>query len=465
MRRAGWLLVLLLAVPAASRAAAADLRAVSLPSKALAMAPARDAQGAPGLALLFAEGEERSLRFLDPATGRLEVLAAKLPEEVVSLHSFDFGNGPQLVLGARGALYSVGKEGALEKLLEDPGFEPQSLRGFTGTLKGALPVARAGRLDLLFPAGSSLEVRASFPLPVKAERKSWGLSLTSPSVSVLPGAGEEPALFAAGPVAHGKRRLLTMLFSPGGGEPVEAWSQLPAEEILDQSRFLRIDGRPALMATAYEKIGIFQKKRVRVFFLEKDRSRGGTPPVLATETECPAWGRLDIVAADMDGDSRQDLALMCDRGIVDHSLRVAVHRGLGGGKFEARPRIWDQEIDARDWLYAPGLTEDGRPGLMVLNQDGLVVYGLEAKGKPLTPRPVRNLAVGPVATPETVHTVAVGAGTAKEGEEGGKVLTMETLEIRSLQKMDVTGDGQEEILVRSEGKDGQTTLLVVRQMP
>lgn len=455
MRRAACLLILGLAL-GTSAGAATNLRTVALPGDALSMAPARDAQGAPGLALLFADGEERSLRFLDPATGRMETLATALPKEAVSLHSLDFGNGPQLLLGAKGVLYSV-QDGKVEKLLEDPGFTPQSLRGLNGTLKGALPVARAGRLDLLTPAGSALEVRASFPLPVKAERKSWGLSLTSPPVSILPGAGEEPALFAAGPVAHGKRRLLTLLFSPGG-EPVEAWSQLPAEEILDKSVFLRLDGRPALMASTYEKIGVFQKKRVRVFFLEKDRSRGGSPPVLAAETECPAWGRLDIVAADMDGDSRQDLALICDRGILDRSLRVAVHRNLGG-KFEARPRIWDQEMEARDWAYVPGLV-DGRPGLLVSNEAGLVVYGVEAKGsKPLTAKPVRSLSQE--TTEKVVHSVAVGAGAGQEDEEGGGVMTMETLGIRSLQRMDVTGDGQEEILIRSE-KDGKATLTVLR---
>lgn len=463
MRRAGWLLVLTLAAAGpASASPEGIMRAVSLPGRPLAMTPARDAQGVPGLALLFAEGEERTLRFLDPATGRLAVLAAKLPEEAASLHSFDFGSGPRLFVGGRGVLYTVGQDGALAKILEDPGFEPGSLRGVTGTLKGALPVARAGRLDLLLPSGSSLAAQASFPLPVKAERKSWGLSLTSPAVSVLPGAGEEPALFAAGPVAHGKRRLLTLLFSSAGGDAVEAWSQLPAEEILDRSVFLRLDGRPALMASTYEKVGIFQKKRVRLFFLEKDRSRGGAPPVLATETECPAWGRLDAVAADLDGDSRQDLALICDRGIVDRSLRVAVHRNLGGGKLEARPRIWDQEMEARDWIYAPGLTEDGRPGLLVSNQEGLVVYGIEAKGsRPLTARPVRTLSLE-APTPAPVHTVAVGTGA---GKEDGKVMTTETKGGRSLQKMDVTGDGREEIVVRSEGKDGQATLFVVRQMP
>jgi hypothetical protein len=462
MRRAGWLLLLLLAAPLS---ASTEMRAVALPGRPLAMTPARGPQGAPGLALLFVDGEERTLRFFDPATGRLEVLNAKLPEEVTSLHSFDFGSGPRLLLGGQGVLYSVGQDGALEKILEDPGFTPGSLRGVTGTLKGALPVARAGRLDLLLPSGASLVSKASFPLPVKAEKKSWGLSLVSPAVSVLPGAGEEPALFAAGPVAHGKRRLLTLLFSPAGGDPVEAWSQLPAEENLDQSVFLRLDGRPALAASTYEKVGIFQKKRVRVFFLEKDRSRGGAPPVLATETECPAWGRLDVVAADMDGDSRQDLALICDRGIVDRSLRFSVHRGLGSGKFEARPRIWDQEMEARDWVYAPGLTQDGRPGLLVSNQSGLVVYGLEAKGsKPLTAKPVRTLAPEPPA-PAPVRTVEVGVGVGNEDGEDGKVMTAVTQGVRSLQKMDVTGDGQEEIVIRSEGKEGQSTLLVLRPMP
>lgn len=467
MRRAGWL-VLILILLAGPSSASTEMKAISLPGSPQAMMPARDAQGTPGLALLFVKEEERSLRFLDPVSGRLEVLAANLPEEAASLHSFDFGSGPRLLVGGKGVLYSVGPDGALEKILEDPGFTPGSLRGVTGTLKGSLPIARAGRLDLLVPSGSSLVSKASFPLPVKAERKSWGLSLTSPSVSVLPGAGEEPALFAAGPVAHGKRRLLTLLFSAAGGDPVEAWSLLPAEENLDNSVLLRLDGRPALAVTTYEKIGVFQKKRVRVFFLEKDRSRGGTPPVVAAQTECPAWGRLDVMAADMDGDSRQDVAVICDRGILDRSLRVAVHRNLGSGKFEAKGRIWDQEMEPRDWVYAPGLTEDGRPGLLISNEAGLVVYGLESKGsKPLTVKPVRTLSPEPPA-PAPVHTVEVGTGPSREdGEDGedGKVMTMDTQGVRSLQKMDVTGDGQEEIVIRSEGEGGVSTLIVLRQMP
>ena len=134
MKRAGWLLVLILAVSGPS-SAAIEMRSVALPGAPLAMMPARDAQGTPGLALLFAKGEERSLSFLDPATGRLEVLAAKLPEEAASLHSFDFGNGPRLLVGGQGILYSVGPDGALEKILEDPGFTPGSLRDATGTLK------------------------------------------------------------------------------------------------------------------------------------------------------------------------------------------------------------------------------------------------------------------------------------------------------------------------------------------
>src|SRR5690606_23195965 len=115
-------------------------------------------------------------------------------------------------------------------------------------------VVRFGSLDLVpisrggSPAEAAPEHR--FELPRRAQRRSWGLRLTSPGAQPFDRAGsaEDPPCFATEPEAHGPRlRVLLLCPGPAGDrEPEETWALLPGEETVTESRFGLLDGAPAL---------------------------------------------------------------------------------------------------------------------------------------------------------------------------------------------------------------------------
>jgi hypothetical protein len=352
--------------------------------------------GRSGVALLVAANRDgkgaKTLLFLDPARRGVERLADGLHEEVNALAAFDLaGEGAAVpIAGMPGVLFTPSGGGA-RRVLEQPDAD---LRSVTGALAGRpwLPVARTGLLELFGSAAGALARRASFPLPVRAERLRWGLRLTSPPVTLLTG---DPPLFAIGPEEVGRRRIKTLLLQPGGGEMEEAWSLLPADERLTSDRrYLRFDGTPALAATTFERIGVLAKKRVRLFVLKKDRSRQGSAPVLAFETDCPLWYPLDVASINAVGDLNKDLALVHPGGLRGRELLVTIYRGLGHGRFDPYPRRWKLNDEAADWLYGTDLTADGVPDLLVLVKDRLVLYAGDAKGsRPLTGKPVWSVTV------------------------------------------------------------------------
>jgi hypothetical protein len=211
-------------------------------------------------------------------------------------------------------------------------------------------------------------------------------------VTLLPG---DPPLFAVGPEVSGRRRLQTILIPAAGGETIESWSLLPADErLMYDRRYLRIDGVPMLAATSFQKIGVFAKKRFRLFLLGRDRSRKGSAPILAFETDCPLWYPLDAASADADGDGHQDLVLVHPVGLRGKELLTSVYRGLGNGRFDPKPRSWKLGAETTDWLYGTDLTGDGVPDLLVYAGDRLFLYAGDAKAsRPLSGRPVWAAAV------------------------------------------------------------------------
>jgi hypothetical protein len=338
-------------------------------------------------------------------------------------------------------------------VLEEPNVD---LRSVAGNAAGRpwIAAARTGLLELLGPApGGGLARVASFPLPVRAERPRWGLRLESPPVTLLPG---DPPLFAVGPETVGRRRIRTLL-QPAAGEAVEAWSLLPADErlMLDR-RYLRLDGAPALAATTFGKIGVFAKKRFRLFLLGRDRSRKGSAPVFAFETDCPLWYPLDAYAADADGDGRQDLVLAHPAGLRGRETLVAAYHGLGGGKFDPEPRRWKLNDEASDWLYGPDLTGDGVPDFIVFVKDRLLVYAGDPRGsRPLAGRPVWAV------------TVAGAPKNDRRGEEQGSADEEESLgeaagpeRERLLQAFELPGGGRV-VFAQGVQKDGRSVLTVI----
>ena len=311
-----------------------------------------------------------------------------------------------------------------------------------------IPVAHTGLLELLGSAGGGLARVRSFPLPVTAEHLRWGLRLASPPVTLLPG---EPPLFAAGPEAAGRRRLKTVLLPADGSAPSEAWSLLPADErLMYDRRYLRLDGAPALAVTTFGKVGVFAKKRFRLFLLSRDRSRKGSSPVLAFETDCPLWYPLDAVAADADGDGRQDLVLAYPGGLRGKELLVSAYRGLGGGRFDPDPRRWKLSDQATDWYYGADLTGDGTPDLLVYVGDHLLLYPGDPKGsRPLAGRPLWSFPV-PGAPKQDRK--------GEEDETGGEAPGPQRE--RLLQVLELPGGGRIVLAQGAQG-DGRTVLTFV----
>jgi hypothetical protein len=308
-------------------------------------------------------------------------------------------------------------------------------------------VAHTGVLELLAAGpGGTLVRKSSFPLPVKAERQRWGVRLSSPPLSLLPG---DPPLFAAGPDVEGRRRLKTVLQPADGTAPVEAWSLLPGGERLAGDRvYLRLDGAPALAAASFEKIGVFAKKRFRLFLLNRDRSRKGSPPVFSTDTDCPLWFPLDVTAADVDGDGRQDLVLSHPGGLRGKELLVSAYHGLGNGKFDPNPRRWKLGEEVTDWRYGADLTGDGLPDLLVYVGDRLLLYPGEAKGRPVAGKALWSFPVSGAPKREQRNGEdAAGPGPERE---------------RSLELLELPGGGRI-AFARGAQKDGRTVLTFVER--
>ncbi|MEA2604787.1 MAG: FG-GAP-like repeat [Acidobacteriota bacterium] len=411
--------------------------------------------GRPGVALLLAAGRDgkgaKSLLFLDPERKSLQRLIDNLHEEVNAVVAFDLAGGGVTgpLAGMPGEIFAPAGGGGARRVLNESKVD---LRSVTGDVAGRpwLPAAHTGLLELFDRgSGGTLQHRTVFQLPVKAEKQRWGLRLSSPPVTLLPG---DPPLFAVGPEVAGRRRLQTILVPATGGETVESWSLLPADErLMYDRRYLRIDGVPMLAATSFQKIGVFAKKRFRLYLLGRDRSRKGSAPTLAFETDCPLWYPLDAASADADGDGHQDLVLVHPVGLRGKELLVNVYRGLGNGRFDPKPRSWKLGAETTDWLYGSDLTGDGVPDLLVYAGDRLFLYAGDAKAsRPLGGRPLWALAVPGAPKNEPLNDEE---GTPEDETRGPN-------RSRFIQAFTLPGGGR---VAFAQGfqKDGKTTLTVV----
>jgi hypothetical protein len=436
-----------------ARAGPYEAATVSLPGFLVQAAGVTGPGGHPGVALLLSNQKDlkgpKTLWLFDPERRTLERLAAGLHEEVNAVAGFDLdGKGLTPVTSMPGVIFAP-SGGRARQVLESQAIDLRSVTG-SGPGRPWIPVAHTGVLELLASGpGGTLVRKTSFPLPVRAERQRWGVRLSSPPVGLLPG---DPALFAIGPEAEGRRRLKTVLQPADGSAATEAWSLLPAGERLagaGDRAYLRLDGAPVLAATSFEKIGVFAKKRFRLFLLNRDRSRKGSPPAFATETDCPLWFPLETTIADVDGDGRQDLVLSHPAGLRGKELIVSAWHGLGNGKFDPNPRRWKLGEEVTDWRYGADLTGDGLPDLLVYVGDRLLLYPGEANGsRPVSGRALWSFPVSGAPKRERRNDEE-GEGPGPERE-------------RSLELLELPG-GSRIAYAKGAQKDGRTVLTFVER--
>ncbi len=335
---------------------------------------------------LFRPGSEMPLRRL----GSYEA------PRIATIRAFDLdgdGRGEPLI-SEDGNLYRVHDDGRLEPLLED---EPDRLHlesaveveGPDGPL---LAVAGVGVLRLFRGTDGLLVEQEEIALPVQVDRRRGGLSLRSPRLRPVEGSME---WLAVGPEAQGAVRLRTLLLpvDPEHREPPreddderpgpwqEAWSRLPGPERVEGAHYeLTDDGIALLVHTLRsDRVGILEKKKVRVFLLHGDRTREGEGPRFEGFTVSRLWQPLGSTLDDVDGDGVLDLLLFQHEGFDGDHLLAEVYPGEGvaGSSVPSgfSDKSWRSKLDVESarWFWGHDLTGDGR-GDLLLWSGGLMLF-------------------------------------------------------------------------------------------
>lgn len=331
--------------------------------------------------------------------GEARRLASGLPETIdtIGVASFDPDTRPGILIGEPGKIYALrevdGAASVPQILLAGPRLDLAAILA-QGLLRPDAPylaVPRVGRLDLYrWDGEGGMRPSREVSLPARAERSRAGLRLISPPVTWLPGTlsrspdgSREGPLLAVGPEPQGSRRLRTLLVDPfidveDGSEQVvlEAWSLLPAPEEVEWSGVVSLDGEPMLVVSTLrsDKVGLFEKKKVRVFALREDRTREGLAPIFEKTSSSRRWQRLDVQFLDVDLDGRPDLALVQPEGYDGDKLIVDVFLGRGEGRLAANSMRSVVKTPEARWTYGADLTCDGRPDLAVISEARLHIF-------------------------------------------------------------------------------------------
>ncbi len=446
--------------------------------EALLPGPALDsAVGNGGVAVLIAgeDDKARALYRFDPSgDGSLVEIARDLPPE---LDAVDLLDG-RLIAGEPGRLYSLGRlddpaTGREPRLLleaPDLDLEVMSRRGWLTADRAFVLRPRLGRIDAYSWHGHDAPEPIEIELPVRARRVRTGLVLSSPPVHLLERDGEPP-LLAIGPEAQGKRRLLTTLVDPdnpgnpsdhgdsvdaepGGGGDGEAWTQFSANERVAQSWYLDVDGRPmlAVAALSADKLGIFEKKKLRVFPLRTDRTRAGSPPALAIDTATRNWYDLGVQVADLDGDGRDDLVVIQPDGLGAKKLVVEAYRGKGNGGFFLTPRRSVVVAPDAAWTYGSDFDGDGLADLVAACGGRVLVFRGSSKKKLVIDKtPYRSFEATDLGdVPDPTVEIHVGDDEGGSDESGSDEDSDSDSDAPSLGRpwaIDLDGDGRSEILL------------------
>jgi hypothetical protein len=178
----------------------------------------------------------------------------------------------------------------------------------------------------------------------------------------------------------GRQRLRSLLLE--AESTGEAWSLLPAPEDVDSAVYAVLDGRPALIVvtTNAGRIGIFEKKKLRVYALEADRTQAGHAPLLAERTTSHRWLPVSSAVADVDREGADDLVALKPEGMGGGELVVETFFGRGKKGLSTPGRHQRLEVESVAAVFGHDLSGDGIADLAVLDTDSLV-----ASPAPATP--------------------------------------------------------------------------------
>lgn len=389
-----------------------------LPGRALDVAPwPGDGAELQGLAVLVqpeAEGLGPQLYRLQGRQDDLQPVVGDLPEDIDSLHL----QGDRLWLGADDAVYRL-DNGTAELLLRLGGLRLDDLveRGLITEERILIP--EVGRLRTY-----SVDLQAteeSVELPVEAQRRARRIQLQSPPMRRL---GTDDRYWVGDPQTVDAHRLrVTWIDQQAAADErlQESWLRFATPEDLEQFRFVHIDGRPAVLlaTTRGDKLGIFEKLRLRTFLLKSDRTRAGRLPRAQVETATRNWYAIDPSIVDFDGNGKDDLLLIQPQGLGAGELLVELHLGRGGGLLEPRSRRSKLKLEAAGWDMSSDVTGDGTPDLLVVSGGEFSIYaGLpQHKRRVVDDKPLHHLAASVLSS----ATVSVSIDMSNEGSSGESI--------------------------------------------
>jgi hypothetical protein len=330
---------------------------------------------------------------LDIEAERLELLREDLPHDATALDAADLdGDGRQeLILARPGEVLQIGPDPSdpLRTLLEQDGLSwkalhPRSIRHEELDDRPWTTTTDLGRLNLYGPQGDNETwgVLAQVELPLEADVEADGISIWSPLPRLVGNASDGTLYFASPPDSFGKFRVQTTLVSvspDGESSTTDCWGRLPTPEDVLGSGFLFLDDRPVLLVTTKpgDKLNLFGEKRLRIFPLERDRSRLGLLPLFDVETRINMWQDAVMQMLDVNGDERKDLVIGYWKGIIKDRVVLDVYLRTESGGFDSSERntAFDIKKGDRDFVeYGSDLTGDGVPDLLVRGKKGLLVY-------------------------------------------------------------------------------------------
>ena len=410
-------------------------------------------------------------RIDSPDSHELTLLSDRIPGDVTAIDVADLeGDGvDELMLAGEGQLFLFDPGDApgpteIVSVLREPelrwhSLHPRAVR--TPELDG-WPVVRThhfGELRLHGPAdgGDSWTVLGRVDIPFEARVFSRGLRIHGSVPRFIGRRGDGTLLFGTPAENHGKQRVHTKLIeisASGEARITESWSRLPTPETILERHFIMMDGRPLLLVTTKtsEKLSLFGEKLLRLFPVERNLSRLGRNPLLATATNMNLWQEVTPIVADVNADGRTDLVLGYWKGLKDDRVVLDAHLRLEDGSFRDKPYTTAFNVKNGDRSFVEFGTDldgDTHADLLLRNESGelLLFPSLPStNGKKLVSSTPRELSFGDDLESGAATTVVISVGGAPPAREisGGQP-----------RLVDLDGDDRMEILLVHAGGAGQ----------